>query len=245
MDSSWLISWNGTRLLIDPWLVGSEIDGFAWLNEQWHITEPVSPAQVPQYDAIVVVNPYSDHCHLDTLRQLDTQKPLLGSKPSCKRISKEWPARATSEIPYLHENRFAEFGGLKLAALKPENKWIDPIYHSLLIVNGNDAILYASHGFIPSPSQLEQLRAYNIQLLITTFTWFKLPSIMGGLVNLGYDAAVKLADQLGAKHIINTHDEPKTAKGLVNMLSKALYQDLDKVADKRFVRLPNYRMVEV
>jgi L-ascorbate metabolism protein UlaG (beta-lactamase superfamily) len=36
MDNTWWVNWGGTSLLLDPWLIGSEVDGFSWFNEQWH-----------------------------------------------------------------------------------------------------------------------------------------------------------------------------------------------------------------
>ena len=37
LDSSWYIKFNKLNFVLDPWLIGSEIDGFKWLNEQLHI----------------------------------------------------------------------------------------------------------------------------------------------------------------------------------------------------------------
>ena len=37
LDSSWHIEYGKNSFVVDPWLIGSEIDGFKWLNEQWHI----------------------------------------------------------------------------------------------------------------------------------------------------------------------------------------------------------------
>ena len=41
LDSSWYVEYGKSNFIVDPWLIGSEIDGFKWLNEQWHIKEPV------------------------------------------------------------------------------------------------------------------------------------------------------------------------------------------------------------
>jgi hypothetical protein len=244
MDSSWLLNWGETILVIDPWLIGSEVDGFKWLNEQWHIKDPVAVNEISHYDGILISNPYSDHCHLDTLRKLNVNVPIVATEATCKRIKKEWKERQTTSIGYLNQNNFTTFKNLKIAALKPAGKIIDPIYHSLLICNGNDAIFYSAHGIPLTGEQLTMLKPFNIKLLATTFTWFKLPKIMGGLVNPGYEAALKLADQLQAQYIINTHDEPKIAKGLVNTLSKVKYRNADAVNDKRVVDMNDYNQKE-
>ena len=36
MDNSWYLGFEGLRLLVDPWLEGTEIDFFPWFNTQWH-----------------------------------------------------------------------------------------------------------------------------------------------------------------------------------------------------------------
>jgi hypothetical protein len=140
----------------------------------------------------------------------------------------------------LHQGNFATCKNLKITALKPAGKIIDPIYHSLLICNGQDAIFYSAHGIPLTSEQLAMLKPFNIKLLATTFTWFKLPKIMGGLVNPGYEAALKLADQLQVQYIVNTHDEPKIAKGLVNALSDVKYHDTSQATDARVVVMNNY-----
>lgn len=244
MDSSWLLNWNETALIIDPWLVGSEIDGFKWLNEQWHIKDPVEINKIADYDAILVSNPYSDHCHLETLRKLNTNVPLIATEATCKRIKREWKERITTPVGYLQADNFTLFKNLKITALKPVGKIIDPIYHSLLISSGMDAIFYSAHGIPLTSVQLALLKPFNIKLLATTFTWFKLPQIMGGLVNPGYEAALKLADQLKAQYIINTHDEPKIAKGLVNTLSKVKYRNAEAINDSRVVVINDYLQKE-
>ena len=54
LDSSWHISYNQTDFIVDPWLIGSEIDGFKWLNEQWHTKEPVKITELPDYNFILI-----------------------------------------------------------------------------------------------------------------------------------------------------------------------------------------------
>ena len=58
LDSSWHIHFNKIKFILDPWLIGSEIDGFSWLNEQWHIKEPVAIKDIPEYDLIVISQNY-------------------------------------------------------------------------------------------------------------------------------------------------------------------------------------------
>ena len=66
LDSSWHISFDSNKFIIDPWLLGSEIDGFKWLNQQWHIKKPVEIRKIHDYDYILISQNYEDHCHLET-----------------------------------------------------------------------------------------------------------------------------------------------------------------------------------
>ena len=50
MDTSWQLEWDGTNIIVDPWLTGSEIDGFSWFNEQWHTTPPLPMDQLFSLD---------------------------------------------------------------------------------------------------------------------------------------------------------------------------------------------------
>ena len=96
--------------------------------------------------------------------------------------------------------------------------------------------------------QLELIKDINISLLITTFTHFKIPKIMGGDVNPGMENVYELYKQLSPKKTINTHDEKKKAKGLVSALAKIKYADYDKIEsnnDINFIRIDNYKKTTI
>ena len=48
----------GIRLVIDPWLEGTEVDYFAWFNTQWLRTPPVPYCDVPAFDAVLITQKY-------------------------------------------------------------------------------------------------------------------------------------------------------------------------------------------
>ena len=145
MDSSWHIKMPGAAFILDPWLVGSEVDGFSWLNEQWHITEPVGVADVDDHDFIVISQSYEDHCHLQTLEQLDASKPILATSKAYKRLKKKFPQRAIHLIP--EKNGSLRWEGLEFMSFRPK-KLVDPIYFAMSITTSeNQCIFYAPHGF--------------------------------------------------------------------------------------------------
>jgi len=243
MDNTWWLNWGNTSLLLDPWLTGSEIDGFSWFNEQWHNTPAVALDKLPAYDFVIVTQPYSDHCHAATLSQLNSGKPLWAVASALKRIRKEMPGREIFNIPASSE-AWANIGALKLARISP-NRWIDPIYHAIVIANNGEAIVYAPHGFMLNEAQAATISHLKIKLLITTFAEFTLPFFLGGLINPGKEKALKLMKQLNAEHVVNTHDEDKRAKGIVIKLAKRKYPDMSSLSrtEPGVVNISDYKPV--
>lgn len=244
MDSSWSVRWGNTRLLIDPWLTGTEVDGFSWLNEQWHIVDPVNPVALGEFSAILISQPYSDHCHEATLKSMNADGKIFAVAPARKRLRKTFGQ--VSLIPdftavplYIDE--------LEIVKMTP-GKWIDPIYHAMAISKGDETLFYAPHGFQLSAAQAEFLKDKRVKCLITTFTWFKIPAILGGLVNPGLEGVRRLADQIRPEKIVNTHDEQKKGRGLVLQTAKSIYPDFRKLpADLSglFVAISNYEEKEI
>lgn len=242
MDSSWLISWAGIRIVVDPWLAGSEVDGFRWFNEQWHTTEPVPISELGRPDVVLVSQPYSDHCHSETIRQMDFGQ-VIAVPPARRRLQREIAGIAIKDIPEISQG-WLTAGPLQVADLLPD-RWIDPIYHAIAIRQGDEAILYAPHGFALSEVQLKALEGLHIRLLMTTYTWFRIPALLGGLVNPGIAAAQALAAQVHPDRIVNTHDEQKRGRGFISRVAKAVYADMaaHSKLDSRVIDLPDYRVV--
>jgi hypothetical protein len=217
LDSSWLIDFDSKSFVVDPWLIGSEIDGFKWLNEAWHIKDPVKIKDLPDFKFLMVSQNYEDHCHIETLKNISEKKPIIATDLAYKKIKKQFPSRS---ITLLEENKKIKFEGLTFISLRPD-KILDPIYYAVVIINqNNEAIFYAPHGFVLSKEQLALFKNLDISLLITTFTHFQIPKIMGGDVNPGMDNVYELYNQLSPRNTINTHDEEKKAKGLVQLSLK-------------------------
>ena len=59
LDSSWHIEYGKNSFVVDPWLIGSEIDGFKWLNEQWHIKEPVKISDLSEFQFLLISQNFS------------------------------------------------------------------------------------------------------------------------------------------------------------------------------------------
>lgn len=241
-------------MILDPWLIGSEVDIAKWFNEQWHATEPIAPADLPSYQYIAVSQSYSDHCHEPTLDAM-SDVPVWAVPKAKKRLSNKI-RQGISEIPDLVGGSWAKLGELELALLHPGNR-MDPVYYSLVIkeANSDAAIIYAPHGFALNSEQQKAVSGLKIELLITTIMEYKLPALLGGTVNPGLDAAFNLAQQLKPRWIINSHDEQKKAKGLVSKLAKIKWPDYEKAQsifsgihaknESGFLRVEDYRVLEI
>jgi hypothetical protein len=248
-DSSWWINWGNTAFIIDPWLIGSEIDGFAWLNEQWHSTAPIEISKLPDYQFIIISQSYEDHCHIETLKQLDNQKSILASPKAYRKIKKSFKERANVlAIPNFSEQQSLDFEGIKFYYFHP-GRLLDPIYYAILMVNNkNEGLFYSPHGFNLNVQQQKFISQFKIQLLITTFSEFEIPAIMGGKVNPGLDNVKFLFEILKPKHILNTHDEKKLMKGLVSKTAKVQYPDfqyINSIFNPQFTESEHYEVIEL
>lgn len=223
MDTSWALTWAGTTILIDPWLVGSEVDGFSWFNEQWHATPPVALEDLGEYQSILVSQKYSDHCHRKTLEVLHPVS-LITTPSARKRLRREMPSREIRVMPELCTGDWLAEGALNLAYLDP-GRMIDPIYNGVVIRHGQEVIVYFPHGFTLSTAQLGILKTYDILMLITSFSTFRLPFFLGGSSNPGKENAMRLVEALNPRKVVHTHDENKHARGLVKKIAKVDYPD--------------------
>ncbi len=220
-DNSWQIEWNGVNFLLDPWLSGPEIDGFRAFNIQWHREPPLPYADLGHFSYVFVSQPYSDHCHRETLERLTGPFSLFGVKPAWKRIRRWLPERGELTIPdYTEQGATAE--ALQVCKMSPD-RWIDPIYHALIISRDDEYIFYSPHGFKLSDKQSEYLKNKKCRLLITTSIRFDLPFFLGGVINPGPENLNYLIDLLRPDFVVNSHDAQKRAEGLVMKLAKANY----------------------
>lgn len=217
MDNSWWLSMGSCKLLIDPWLMGVEVDFFPWFNTQWHKTPPVTFDQVPEFDAVLITQKYPDHFHQETLTKLSPKK-IIAPKSIEKKLREILPS--SNIIGLDKKNSLTEILGVKIQFLNTTRK-IDPIYDAFLLDNGEKSIFLAPHGFNPSPVQVKQItQASPCALLINPFNHYELPVFLGGVVSPGLKGVEQLCQLLQPNKIVATHDEDKHAKGLVSKFAK-------------------------
>ena len=214
MDNSWYLGFEGLRLLVDPWLEGTEIDFFPWFNTQWHRTKPMDCAELPGFDAVLITQKYPDHYHKVTLKKLN---PALVIVPSSieKSIRKLLPE---AEIFVLNKkNTVFEKNGVKIS-FYASGRMIDPIYDAFMISDRKESVFIASHGYFISGKV--SISEQTVKLLICPFNEFQLPFYLGGTISPGLKGILHLNEKLKPTHIVATHDEDKHAKGLVIKTAK-------------------------
>lgn len=97
-DSSWFYEHiaTGQGLVVDPWLLGPEVDYCECFNKAWH-TEPCVDVGILQkqksISGIVITLPFDDHCHQETLAKFDKEIPIYCANGSHRRVKKMFPDR--------------------------------------------------------------------------------------------------------------------------------------------------------
>lgn len=247
LDNSWWLQIDSVKLLIDPWLQGTEVDYFKWFNEQWHATPPVKFEDCPDFDLVVISQKYPDHFHLETLKLLDPSK-IIGPKSIRKKVAKHLP---NAKFLSFHENLKNPFGLPLTLTFLPTNRKIDPIYDSVVISGVNESILVATHG---APYSFDSKKLKNIPgitTILSPLNEYKLPFFLGGTVSPGIEAAEELLTRTGAKHFLQTHDEPKHAKGIVSKFAKIVWAKSSPSAytssplQKSLIEISDYTPIEL
>ena len=229
-----------TTVLLDPWLVESEVDLAPWFSEQRHATPPLAIDALGAVDAVVVSQPFSDHCHEATLRQLPADLPVYAVPAAVRRIRADAELRTRRLVPIPPYPAEVELpGGVRASHLPAPLVRLDVLHGALLLlppaaptagaVTGapgiprGGAVLYAPHGYRWPPAAKPPLPAVDV--LMCTCARYGLPLLLGGTVNLGLEAAAALAAACTPRVVIDTHSEQKPSTGLVVRVATPTYPD--------------------
>ena len=248
MDNSWVVNLDGTKILIDPWLIGVEVDFFPWFNKQWHRTKPLEMEKLPEYDFVLITQKYPDHFHRETLEKLQPKKLIVPQ--SIERKCKKLLTKA--EVSNFNNDLVNCFGSNVNIHFLPTSRKLDPIYDALIIENGKHSIFMATHGYSLKNKHLDMIEQFKpYDLLVTPFNLYELPNILGGNVSLGIDSVRNLNEKLHPKYIVATHDEDKHATGLISNIakitrapSKETLQSSDYFG-KNYLHLDHYNLVSL
>lgn len=218
-DSSWLVTLDGTRLLVDPWLEGPAIVGLPAIHRAELGAAAVPVEELPPLDAVLLSHPYPDHTQAATLRRLPTGAPVVGPPISA------WFARL--HAPF---ERFSPIRGAGLAGGRAEvgrvaityarGGWFDPT-HNVLALRGLDSgatLLYCPHGMVlggRGERAVDEALGGRPDLLLISFTHLDLPGYLGGVANLGDAAALEVIRRFRPRFVASTHDGDKPDTGFI------------------------------
>jgi len=224
-DSSWLIELDGTRLLLDPWLLGDAI----LLHPTFHVAhgsaDAVRMEDLGRVDALIISHPFADHLSRATLRKLPSDLPAFAPavvKPFLKWIG---GMRNVTTIPN------ATRGGEPVAFRSVRLSWcraaapLDTT-HNALILRGAESgatIMYCPHGLLlkgPTLAAVERVLAGRLDALLCSFTLLDLPGYLGGVANLGAEAGAALTARVSPRFLLATHDGEKPDSGFVARVEK-------------------------
>ena len=248
MDTSLFLEIGGWKVLIDPWLEGTEVDFFSWFNTQWHRTAPISFEELPEFDTVLITQKYPDHFHLQTLKRL-APSHIIAPKSLEKKIRRNLPD--ASLIALDANNCQTRVGEVSVTYL-PTRRKMDPIYEAFLLDDGQESVFLAPHGYqFDDQNQWVVEEASPCQLLVSPFNRYELPFFLGGTVSPGLDGVAHLCDVLRPEKVMAVHDEDKHATGLVSKLARITrpksiqaLRELPWLGD-RYFELNDYRPIQI
>jgi L-ascorbate metabolism protein UlaG (beta-lactamase superfamily) len=193
-SNSWLIEIDGTRILLDPWLVGKLTFGNqAWLFEG----SKNNPLPIPEnIDLILLSQGLEDHAHPPTLKELDKNIPVVAS-PNAAKVAKEL---GYTNITALEHHQSHQLGQVSIKAV-PGSPVGPTLVENGYIITGLESgknIYYEPHGYHSDSLQ----EAAPIDVIITPIINLKLPLL--GAVIKGQGTALKVCKQLNPQVILAT-----------------------------------------
>lgn len=240
------------NIIIDPWLRGTQSDVASWFSSQTHVIPSAVQSvveidhdladieaellnvevdkSVPYIDLITISHEFTDHCHHDTLREINPNVPVFAADKAVELI-KSWNhfSSVTNIIPFLKHVDW------HTTSIPPLPKWLgvgrlttegNPLYyHSAIVIcfeksdsaGAAEAIIYTPHG----------VEADTFAAVTTAYPPVQTLAFMHGLhdvslplkqLNLGAHNALKAQKILKARFWVGTHDEVKKGTGFIGPL---------------------------
>ena len=245
MDTTWHCAMGNLKLLIDPWLMGSEVDYFGWFNTQWHRTPPTTWNDLPPFDSVLITQKYPDHCHPETLKALKPQR-IIAPEHMLKRLHALVPSASLLGVKADPEG--VKHCGISIKLLA-SHRSRDPIYDAFLLDDGHQSVLIAPHGLNVTNEHIEIVQSASpIKILLAPFDHYQLPGLLGGIIKPGIPGLHNLVHLFSPEIVIQTHDEDKHARGIVSQLAQVKAFSINDLNEhtwlsKRHHLISNYQPV--
>jgi L-ascorbate metabolism protein UlaG (beta-lactamase superfamily) len=192
-SNTWLFNFNGTQILLDPWLVGSLV----FANQSWFFKgDRTKPKAIPEkIDAILLSQGLPDHAHPPTLKQLDRSIPVIAS-PNAANVVREL---GYTNITALEHGQSTTFAGITIEAVPGSPIGPTLQENAYFIRSAVGSLYYEPHGFHHRPS-LEA--ADPVDAAIVPIVGLNLP-VVGAFIK-GENAALEVARLLQPRFVIPT-----------------------------------------
>jgi L-ascorbate metabolism protein UlaG (beta-lactamase superfamily) len=180
--NSWMIEMAGSRILLDPWLVGELVFGGApWFFRGTHASSWQLPQEV---DLILLSQGLPDHTHPETLQQLDKNIPVVGSPNAAKVVQQLGFKTVTSLSPgesfcWQEKLEIAAFPGSPIGPTLVENAFV------LKDLKSQGSLYYEPHGYHSAAVKTMA----PVDVIITPLVDLALP-VVGSLIRGGERALV-------------------------------------------------------
>jgi len=224
-DTSFFLHIGDLHLIVDPWLIGPEIDGFSQFNIAEHTSECVQPKDIGKVDGILVSLPFSDHCHELTLSMFPAAVPIYACSGAARRIRQDYRLAHRRVIELSSRPSQIGCSGVFVREI-PTSGLLDFTHSGLVIEDSNRRVVYAPHGLHLSGGTsrfLSRLPIKTCICLMVTCSEYTPPLLLGGKVNLGVQAAIKVINAVDARAILDIHSEKKNTSGLIPLVSSCSY----------------------
>ncbi len=197
-------------MLIDPWLEGAATIVLPAFHQAQLADEPVALQALPKLDALVLALPYPDHTQAATLRRLPRDLPVVAPPIAA------WLAWLEGGLRDFRPIRGAGLAGGeadvgRVRVTYARGGWFDPTHNVLLFrgLDSGDTVLYCPHGMIlggHGEARISEALRGPPDVLLCSFTHLDLPGWLGGVANLGEQAAVDVIRRFAPRFVTRTHD---------------------------------------
>ena len=194
-SNSWLIEFDGTRILLDPWIVGDlTFNNTDWLfksskNQQHPIPENI--------DLILLSQGLEDHAHPPTLKVLDKNLPVVAS-PNGAKVARELGYETVTTLD--HGEVYTLKDRVEIKALPGSRVGATTVENGYLFkgLKSHKTMYYEPHG-----NHCDEIKqADSIDVVITPLVNLKLPVV--GSVIKGQKTALELCQRLKPQVILST-----------------------------------------
>ncbi len=184
--NGWLVEVGDKNILIDPWLTGELI----FPTGQWLLKgKLVKAMEFPiQVDLILISQGLEDHCHIQTLKKLNKEIPVIASSSGSKKV-RSIGFKDVTELKHSQETVFSDLVIEATAGAAVPN-----IENGYLIKHHEAILYYEPHGWFDSKIKTK------VDVAITPVVNIGLP-LLGNFIQ-GQKALKQILEVLEPKHIL-------------------------------------------